>query len=267
MLLFNSGYTGFGAWVANRAVFLATHASAGIGISAFGTSSPIVFMTTTSNLERMRIQSDGTVGIGTASPTSLLHITAGTNTIAPFGLTTGPVLTTPLAGKLEYTTPTLFFTNGDLIRQEIPQIQQSRVASDFSSSSTTVANITGITASLAAGKTYKIEADLYITSDLTSGFKLQYNYTGSTTSVVSDMVIYTLSTGSGGLYQTNRITSFASSLTANTNNSGIAPQLVHLSGTVTANAAGTLTLQFGIGGGVNTSTVLRGSTMTITQIL
>lgn len=68
---------------------------------------------TTAATERLRIDSTGNVGIGTTSPSSLLHLKAGTATVAPFKLTAGTNLTTPENGALEYDGTDLFFTTGD----------------------------------------------------------------------------------------------------------------------------------------------------------
>jgi hypothetical protein len=59
---------------------------------------------------RIYIKSNGNVGIGPSAPTSLVDIKAGTASVAPFGLASGPVLTSPLVGKLEFLTDDLYFT-------------------------------------------------------------------------------------------------------------------------------------------------------------
>jgi hypothetical protein len=53
---------------------------------------------------------NGKVGIGIAAPLSLLHIKAGTATVAPLIFTTGINLTTPIAGAVEYNGTSLLFT-------------------------------------------------------------------------------------------------------------------------------------------------------------
>jgi len=45
---------------------------------------------------------NGNVGIGTTTPTALLTIGAGTTSVAPLGLISGPLLTTTSAGKIEF---------------------------------------------------------------------------------------------------------------------------------------------------------------------
>jgi hypothetical protein len=53
---------------------------------------------------------NGKVGIGVAAPLSLLHIKAGTATVAPLIFTTGVNLTTAVAGAMEYNGTSLLFT-------------------------------------------------------------------------------------------------------------------------------------------------------------
>lgn len=60
----------------------------------------------TSNTEKMRIDPNGNVGIGTATPTAKLHLPAGTASAstAPLKLTSGTLNTTPEAGAVEFLT-------------------------------------------------------------------------------------------------------------------------------------------------------------------
>jgi len=62
--------------------------------------------------ELMRLTYDGELGIGTSTPTAVLHLKAGTATAstAPLKLTSGTSLTNAEAGAIEYTTDDLFFT-------------------------------------------------------------------------------------------------------------------------------------------------------------
>jgi hypothetical protein len=62
--------------------------------------------------ERMRIETNGNVGIGLTGPTAVLHLKAGTATAstAPLKLTSGTVNTTPEAGAIEFDGTNLFVT-------------------------------------------------------------------------------------------------------------------------------------------------------------
>lgn len=84
--------------------------------------------------ERMRIDSNGKVGIGTATPTAYLHLAAGTATAgtAPLKFTSGVNLTTPEAGAIEFNGTNLYFTPSSA-RLRIPLIPISENAVTFSS--------------------------------------------------------------------------------------------------------------------------------------
>lgn len=156
---------------------------------------------------------------------------------APIILTTGTVNTVAEAGAFEYTTPTLYFTNGGAQRQEIPLIQQSRVASDVSyTSTTTLANITGLTATLVAGKHYVFEANFTGTSATAGGVKFAIGGTCTATHIRYSVVIQD---SGGGITYADVGTALAASVGA----SNVTKPVTKIVGTITVNAAGTLTVQ------------------------
>jgi len=67
---------------------------------------------TSASEQSMVIDNTGNVGIGTTSPTAVLHLKAGTATAstAPIKLTSGVVNTTPEAGTIEFDGTDLFFS-------------------------------------------------------------------------------------------------------------------------------------------------------------
>lgn len=75
---------------------------------------------------------NGGFGLGTITPTALLHIAAGTATAgtAPLKLTTGTALTTPEDGALEYHSSHLYFTIGSTRYQLDQQGGGGSVATD-----------------------------------------------------------------------------------------------------------------------------------------
>uniref|UniRef100_A0A6M3K7W2 Putative tail collar domain protein n=1 Tax=viral metagenome TaxID=1070528 RepID=A0A6M3K7W2_9ZZZZ len=78
----------------------------------FGTESNHPTSVYTDNLPRVTILGNGNVGIGTTSPTAVLHLKAGTaaaNT-APLKFTSGALLTTPEAGAMEFLTDAYYGT-------------------------------------------------------------------------------------------------------------------------------------------------------------
>jgi len=71
--------------------------------------------------ERMRIQSDGNVGIGTTSPTAYLHLKAGTATAntAPIKINAGVVNTTPVSGCIESDGTHLYWVDSGGTRRQL----------------------------------------------------------------------------------------------------------------------------------------------------
>ena len=182
---------------------------------------------------------------------------------APVVLTTGTSLTTPIAGALEYTSPQLFFTNGTgtPIRQQIPLIQNSRVTSAFNATSnTTLVNITGLTANVAAAGVYSFRAVLYTTSDAAAGVKFAIGGTATATSIIYEG----LATNAGVITQT-RGAALAATVGAVT---AVTAAYVVIEGSIVVNAAGTITVQFAqnVSNAVSSS-VLVGSTFQVQQTL
>lgn len=72
-------------------------------------------------VERMRIASNGNVGVQVPSPTAFVHIAAGTATAntAPLKLTTGVNLTVAENGAFEYNGTNLFFTRTAATRETV----------------------------------------------------------------------------------------------------------------------------------------------------
>lgn len=196
----------------------------------------------------------------TTATTSYVDLAAGTTSTSPLGFTTGPVISTPLAGKMEYTTPQLFFTNGSAIRQEIPQIQQTMVVTQFDkTSNTTLGNVTNLTADLAAGKTYRFEARLYTSSGSSGGVKAAIGGTATATTIVYEG----LTTDAGTTTQ-SRATALGTAVGAVT---AVTAGYIVITGSITTDAAGTLTVQFAQNASdAATSSVLWGSTFVVTQI-
>ncbi len=198
-------------------------------------------------------------GAAATTPTSWATFSAGTTSVAPINLLTGTSLTSPAAGSIEYTTPQLFFTNGGAIRQELFQGQQSRVSTQFDKTDATLANITGLTANVAAGKVYRFEAILYTTSDIAGGVKVAMAGTATATNI-----IYEGMTTDAGLTTQSRATALATAVGAVTT---VTAAYIKVTGTITVNAAGTLTVQFAENAATATSSVLVGSTFQVIEML
>jgi hypothetical protein len=236
--------------------------SAGLNLTANHTTGIIKFATNTDGTsgggsEKWRIATNGNLSNTVAAGTAYITLKAGTATAstAPWKVTTGTLNTTAEAGAFEYLTPSIYFTNGGAQRQEIPLIQQSRVSTQFDkTTSTTLANITELTATLVAGKTYYFESVLHIASDAVGGLKVAIAGTATATNIIYQ--IEAISDTSNALAISSRQTALAGS-------AGVAldtSYYVYITGVITVNAAGTLTTQFSQNASNGTSSVLVGST-------
>lgn len=206
--------------------------------------------------------SGGNVGIGIATAAgSRLDIVAGSATAntAPVQLHTGPFETVTRAGILQYSTPQLTFTNGGLVMQELFQGQQSRVSTQYDNTTTTLGNITGLTANVAAGKIYRFEAKLYTTSDVAGGIKVAIGGTCTATAIRYEGL-----TTDAGLTTQSRSAALATAVGAVT---AVTAAYVVITGTITVNAAGTITVQAAANAATGTTSVLTGSTFVITEML
>lgn len=200
---------------------------------------------------------------GTTSATAALHLVAGTAaaSTAPFKFTSGTNLTTAEAGAMEYDGTSLWFTNGGAQRQEVPQIQQSRVSTQFDkTTNTTLASITGLTATLVAGKTYLFTVTLYLTSDVVGGSKFAMNGTATATSIIYEIILLDNTSNA------NTITSRQTALGGSSGQAGTTSGYCVITGTITVNAAGTFTPQFAQNASNGTSSVLVGSDFFLQQI-
>jgi hypothetical protein len=206
---------------------------------------------------------NGKVGIGAVAPTAVLHLKAGSATAntSPLKFTSGTNLTTAEAGSMEYDGTTLFFTNGGAQRQEIMQSQQSRVSTQFDkTTNTTLGNITGLTATLVAGKTYQFEAILFITGDVVGGQKYGIAGTATATNIIYEVL--TISNSTNAIVISSKQTSLGGSV----GQAGATDDFTRITGVITVNAAGTLTVQFAQNASSGTSSVLVGSYFSVTQI-
>lgn len=90
------------------------------------------------NTSKMRLINAGRLGIGTTSPTAILHLKAGTATAstAPLKFTSGTNLTTAEAGAMEYNGTNLFFTRAGTVRENV------LVAIDNAAAPSTTAGVT-----------------------------------------------------------------------------------------------------------------------------
>lgn len=137
---------------------------------------------------------------------------------------------------------------------------QGRVSTQFDkASNTTLADVTGLSASLKAGKTYTFSATLFVDADVAGGQKYAVACSSAPTSIVYQ--INALSNTSNTYVITSRQTSSGGS----SGQAGSTGNFITLEGTVTANAACTLTIQFAQNVASGTSSVLVGSSLIVQE--
>lgn len=141
----------------------------------------------------------------------------------------------------------------------LPTIQQSRVSVQFDkTSSTALSNVTGLTANLEAGKTYRFEATLYTTSNVGGG--VQFAIAGTATAI--NIIYHSFPTNG----QSGRGVSLGD--VVSNNFIGVTDVTVNIKGTITVNTAGTLVPQFAQGtSNIAASSVLVGSTFVVTEMV
>jgi hypothetical protein len=126
--------------------------------------------------------------------------------------------------------------------------------------STALANVTGLTRNVAAGVTYRFEATLFITADVTGGSKFAIAGTATATSILYDILLLDEST------KAFTITSRQTALAGSAGQAGTTSGICRILGTIVVNAAGTLTVQFAQNASNLTSSILANSTFTLQQV-
>ena len=227
----------------------------------FGNSLP-VYISPNNTAPALTAISAGRIGLNAiTAPTAWLHVPAGTAAASSgqIKLDNSVKQTVKEAGTLTRVDPQLVYTNGGGVEQELFQGQQSRVSTQFDKTNTTLADVTGLTATLVAGKIYRFEAKLYTTSDVGGGVKVAIAGTATATAI-----IYEGLTINAGTTTQSRGTALATTVGAVT---AVTAAYITITGTITCNAAGTLTVQFAQNASNATaSSVLVGSTFIINEM-
>jgi hypothetical protein len=136
-----------------------------------------------------------------------------------------------------------------------------RVSSQFDKTNdTTLANVTGLSVNVVASKTYRFEAILYTTSNSGGGVKFAIGGTATATAIIYEAIVH----DAAAISAETRATSLGTAVGGVT---AVTAANCRLTGTITVNAAGTLTLQFAQNASNGTaSSVLVGSTFTVNEI-
>lgn len=146
-----------------------------------------------------------------------------------------------------------------------PFIKQSvgncQVSSDFTvSASTTPVDVTGLSVSLAAGETYSFESVLFGIQSSSGGYTIGIGGTATATDVYGSFNV--LAGGGSGTWSADVFVATPRGLAVPT--SGSMYNAI-IRGTITVNVAGTFTITFAQASATGTSTVKRGSYLTVRQ--
>lgn len=193
----------------------------------------------------------------TLSAASALTVTAAaTLTVenAPTGAGAGPATITNRYA--------FWVQAGNTRLAELQLDTSSRVSTQFDkTSSTALAAITGLTATLVAGATYSFEVYLYVSLSIGGGGKFDMSGTATATAVIYELQVFN-NTGLAYILAGQQ-TALASSDGVTTSCTGFAV----IKGTITVNAAGTLTPRFAQNvSNAGTCSVLVGSFMKCDRI-
>lgn len=136
---------------------------------------------------------------------------------------------------------------------------QTRVTTQFDSTSTTLATVTGLSVSVVAGRTYTFEALLNGTLSAAGGLKVAIAGTATATSIIYQVEVLDNTTSTFATGGTSRQTALGGTHTVA---AGPTSVFARISGTITVNAAGTLLVQGAQATASGTSSVLVGSSFT-----
>jgi len=140
-------------------------------------------------------------------------------------------------------------------------VSTKRVVNDFTVSTTTLATATGLSVNLEINKTYRFRAVIYFTADAVGGHKYAIAGTAGVAAVTYQVTTVCNATG------LNVITSRQTALGgAGVGQAGCVAGCTTIEGTITTNAAGTLTAQFAQNATGGTSSALRGSTLQVDEV-
>jgi hypothetical protein len=129
----------------------------------------------TDRAERLIVKNNGAIGIGTTSPTAVLHLKAGTATAstAPLKFTSGTLLTTAEAGVMEFLTDAYYLTTTtNAVRRMIVAGNTGRATGQTAA----VASVATYTLG-ASDASYEVSANVLITTSNAEAFTVTCAYT------------------------------------------------------------------------------------------
>ncbi len=136
----------------------------------------------------------------------------------------------------------------------------TRVRTQFDDTTGTLAPVTGLVVNVKAAGTYRFTANLFVTADGTGGH--QYSISGTCTATAIVYQINSVNNSSHAAVINARQTA----LDGASGQAGATAAMTKIEGTITVNAAGTLTVNFAQNTASGTSSVLVGSTFEVNQV-
>jgi len=230
---------------------VAMYSNSGLGIVSTRTAHPLALYTNGS--ERMRIDTNGNVGIGlTPTGTGFLEIKAGTTSAVPFELTAGTNASTAVAGGVEYDGRVFYATPQGTQRGVVPGSQFFRLNSGLVGANVNTAqNTFGVGVTLSASTVYAFEALVIVSKSAgTTSHNYALNFGGTATLnnifwqsiggyILSATPSGSLTLGGGGM------SNAASAVTVQGSIGSAAISIVTaIRGTVSINAGGTFIPQY-----------------------
>lgn len=139
-----------------------------------------------------------------------------------------------------------------------------RVSTQFDKAAdAALANVTGLSVTVTAGASYAFEADIFYTADATGGISLALGGTATATSLIAVGTTYDQDSAAGTIRDMRKGTAMTSTMA---DHFGQVSLYTRVTGTVTVNAGGTLTIRFAQQSASGTSSVLVGSTLKVMPI-
>lgn len=151
------------------------------------------------------------------------------------------------------------------VRNELGEINRltglsARVSTQFDSTSTSLADVTGLSRNVEAGRAYAFQAILFINADTTGGSKFAIKGTATATSVIYEIKQVCDATN---LFT---ISSRQTALDGSGGQAGCTASITTIEGTIVVNAAGTLIPRFAQNAATGTSSVLVNSSFRLIPI-
>lgn len=187
--------------------------------------------------------------------------------------TTGTYVLTGAAAKTLTFSNSLTLAGTDATTMTFPSISSNIATipksgfvtgSDVTTTSSTAADITGLTVAVQANKIYRITASLWIGCNNTGGVKLAINGPAGSALRVGQWSGNVTTNNTGRVVRANAIGSLTAVVLNNLNTAG--GMTVLTAYVTTAGTAGNVTLQFASGTNTETSTVFIGSTVDVTEV-